>query len=155
MPSHLPSPLFPPPCLPLHPGAPNNTTRNNGQKQKQKVTELGAPVQSVDTLSLQLGIGEYIGLFPFTLWNILSPRFPPLPEATFLGQIAEVPLTPLPVSTETSGKRMLKEERFWVVNSARCLRPKSALALRLADAESDKMRGKIPSLFPVNSFLLD
>ena len=82
-------------------------------------------------------------------------RFPPLPEATFLGQIAEVPLTPLPVSTETSGKRMLKEERFWVVNSARCLRPKSALALRLADAGSDKMRGKIPSLFPVNSFRLD
>lgn len=29
-----------------------------------------------------------------------------------------MPLTPLPVSTETSGKRMLKEERFWVVNSA-------------------------------------
>ena len=50
---------------------------------------------------------------------------------------------------------MLKEERFWVVNSAPCLRPKSALALRLADAGSDKMRGKIPSLFPVNSFRLD
>lgn len=51
------------------PLAPNNNTRNNGQKQKQEVTELRAPVQLTPSIC-SWGLEN---IFPFTLFKVFCP----------------------------------------------------------------------------------